>query len=400
MRKRKDPTLNSVEAEAPAVSRMMEYARQAGRATNNLVLLVRGEPDFTTPVHIREALLEALEAGYTHYPVTHGYPQLRRAVAARVLADDDIQWDPDEEVLITSGSTAGMYLALRAVLHPGDEVLLPDPVYDPYAGQVRAAGGRPVSVLAARKNGHFYLPREALAEAVTPRTRALILNTPWNPTGTVCTREELTHLGEFALEHELVVIVDEIYEKLVYDRHAHVSLASLNSQFRDSLIMVKSTSKTYAMTGWRLGYNLANVRLTRAMRLHQQQFSRGSAAFVQRAAIAALEGPQECVTEMVAEYDVRRQLMVKLISQIEGVTCIQPEGTFFCLVDAHRYSTNAEKLAQYLVREWGLLTVPGTYYGRSLEGHLRLSFAYAREDISAGVELLAQGLGQVGQMAS
>jgi aspartate/methionine/tyrosine aminotransferase len=204
-------------------------------------------------------------------------------------------------------------------------------------------------------------------------------------------------LGEFALRHHVVVIVDEIYEKLVYDTNRHVCLAGLAPELRDYVITVKSLSKTYAMTGWRLGYNLASPTLSRAMRQYHQQFSRGSAAFVQQAAITALTGSQDCVAEMVAEYSARRQLVVELVGQIDALNCIVPEGTFFCLLDVRACGLNSEELAQYLVRECGLLSVPGTYYGASLEGHLRLSFAYARTDIVAGLQLLAQGWRQLGQ---
>jgi aspartate/methionine/tyrosine aminotransferase len=378
---------------SPAVARMLESARRSGRDPAKLVSLVRGEPDFETPDHIRRAAWEALEAGYTHYPATHGYSELRQAVADRIRTDQELDFDPDREVLITDGATAGMYLALLAVLEEGrNEVILPDPIYDAYANQVRVLGGKPVFFQTRRSNAHFHIDTEVIEAALTPRTRAVILNTPWNPTGTVLSKEELHNIGELVLQHDLIAIVDEIYGKIVYESHVHCSLVGLSAALRDHVITVNSLSKTYAMTGWRLGYNLASSSLTRTMKLHYEQFSRGSPAFVQRAGIAALRGSQDVVTQMVAEYAERRRLMVDQFASIAGVECIAPEGTFFCLVDVRDCGQNSEELARYLVREWGLLTVPGSYYGPSLEGYLRISFSYAREDILRGLELLAQAV--------
>lgn len=386
---------NAPELATPAVSRMLEFARRSGRDPARLVTLVRGEPDFRTPEHICRSLWEAIEAGYTHYPPVHGYAELRRAVAHRVQIDHNLEFDPDQEVLITTGATTGMYVALLAVVRPGDEVLLPEPIYDPYPNQVRILGGRPVFVPTERQGSHFHISKEALEATVSPHTRAIILNTPWNPTGAVLSGEELLQIGEFAVEHDLIVIVDEIYEKFVYDGHVHHCLAGLSADFRERVITINSFSKTYAMTGWRLGYNLASPALTRAMRLHFEQLSRGSTAFVQRAGLAALSGSQDPVNEMVAEYTRRRRLMVDGLNEIEGLECIAPEGTLFCLVKAQAYHQSSEELAQFLVREWGLLTVPGSYYGPSLDNYLRLSFSYSPQEIASGLELLAEGLQQM-----
>lgn len=377
---------------SPAVGRMLNYAREAGQNPGELVSLVRGEPDFPTPEHISRALWQAIQDGYTHYPQIQGYPELRRAVGDRVRVDHGVEFDPDAEVLITSGGTAGMYLALLATIQPGDEVIMPDPIYDPYANQVIVVGGVPVSVPVAVVGSHFHISAEMLASALTSRTRAIILNTPWNPTGTVLSLSELMTIGEFAAEHELYLLVDEIYEKLLYDDNKHHCLAGLSPAFRDNVITINSFSKTYAMTGWRLGYNLASASLINTMQLYHQHFSRGSTAFVQQAGVAALNGPQTSVDEMVAEYAERRNLMLARLREIDGIRAIVPEGGLFFLVDIRGFGLGAEAMAKYLVREWGLLTVPGPYYGPSLEGYLRLSFSYAREDIVRGVERLGLGL--------
>lgn len=380
-----------------AIARMLQLVRESGRDESELVYLVRGEPDFNTPAHIRQALSQAVEAEYTHYPPIAGYPDLRQAIAEQRQTKTGIPVDPDE-VLITTGATMGMYVALQALITPGDDVLLPAPIYDVYLGQIAAAGGRAVQVKAgsgdAQSAGgaHFHIPMNLLEEALTPDTRAIILNTPWNPTGTVMTQEELQTIGAFAIEHDLYVLVDEIYEELVYDTHKHYSIACLFDAFRSRTITINSFSKTYAMTGWRIGYNIAPQVLIEAM-LHQyRQSSRGSSAFVQRAGLAAIRGPWEPVARMVAEYTQRRKLLVNLVNQIEGVRCLAPEGTFFCLVDIRNLRQTSEAIARHLLQDVGLVIVPGSFYGPTLDGFLRLSFSYSQDNIRRGVERLADSI--------
>jgi aminotransferase len=374
---------------------MMQYARDIGRDESDLVYLVRGEPDSITPAHIRKALSEAVEAGYTHYPPIAGYRKLRQAVAQRIKENYVLDVDADNEVLITSGATMGMYLAIHGVLRPSDEVLLPEPIYDAYIGQLTLHGAKAVFVSTEMTDSHFHLSRNDLEAARTPYTKAIILNTPWNPTGTVMSRAELIEIAEFAVEHELYIFVDEIYHSLVYDDHVHYSLASLSDEYRERVITINSFSKTYAMTGWRLGYNLASPSITKAMLLHYQQCSRGSSAFVQQAGVAALLGPQEHINDMLVEYAERRKLVVEGLKKINGLGCLVPEGTFFCLLDARMLRISSEELAQYLVRDYGLITVPGVYYGSNLEGFLRISFSYGREEIARGLERLADGIHQL-----
>jgi aspartate/methionine/tyrosine aminotransferase len=303
--------------------------------------------------------------------------------------------DPEREVLVTTGSTLGMYVALRAVVRPGDEVLIPDPPYDVYLSQVLTVGATPILVPTERSDAHFHLSVDALRSALTPRTRAIILNTPWNPTGTVMTEQELRDVAAFARENALYVLVDEIYEKLVYEGHVHHCLASLDADLRDWLITVNSFSKTYAMTGWRLGYNIARPELVEAMLVYFQQCSRGSSSFVQKAGVTALRGPQDSIDLMVREYADRRRLLLDGLRAIDGAQFVESEGTFFCLLDVRALEMESEAVAHYLVRECGLVTIPGSYYSPSLEGYLRISFSYAREDIMSGLERLDDGLGRL-----
>ncbi len=388
-------------ASKPAIARVLQMVRESGCNESELVYLVRGEPDFNTPAHIRQALSQAVEAEYTHYPPAAGYPDLRQAIVEQRQTKTDMPVDLDE-VLITTGATMGMYVALQALIAPGDEVLLPAPIYDVYLGQIAAAGGRAVQVPArsgdalSAGEAHFHIPMNLLAKALTPNTKAIILNTPWNPTGTVMTREELQAIGAFAVEHDLYVLVDEIYEELVYNNHKHYSLASLSDDFRSRTITINSFSKTYAMTGWRLGYNIAPQALTEAMLRQYRLSSRGSSAFVQRAGLAALQGPWEPVAQMVAEYTQRRQLLVNLVNQIEGVHCLAPEGTFFCLVDIRNLRQTSETIARHLLHDVGLVVVPGSFYGPALDGFLRLSFSYSQENIRRGAERLVDSIHRLG----
>ncbi|HBY98218.1 MAG: pyridoxal phosphate-dependent aminotransferase [Ardenticatenaceae bacterium] len=382
-------------AAASAVSEMLHKARQLEAEGQKLVYLMRGEPDFDTPAHIREAAGAALQAGQTHYPPIQGLPELRRAVADRVQRDFGLALDPDVEVLVTTGATMGLYVALMATIEPGDEVLIPDPIYDPYPTIVRMASGVPVRVpTQANSGGHFSATAEVIEAAVTARTKAILINNPWNPTGTVMTREELERLSELARARDLLLIVDEIYEKLVFAGHAHTSLAALSPEARQRTITVNSLSKTYAMTGWRVGYNIAPPSITRAMLRIAEQFSRSASTFVQAAATRALNGPQEPVDHMMQTYARRRELLGRLFRKA-GLPVNLPEGTFFLFADIRSFGRSSAELCKHLLQTAHVVTMPGSAYGPGGEGYIRLSFAYDETSLIQGVEAITRGLEQV-----
>ncbi len=377
----------------PAVSRTIQKARALEAQGKKLTYLMRGEPDFATPPHIVNAAVKALSAGQTHYGPTQGIPELRAAIARRMMRDFGVVVDPERQILVTNGATMGIYVAVMAVINPGDEVLLFDPVYDPYPTIVRLAGGKPVRLeIAPDEKQHFRLTREVIEGAVTPRTKAILLNNPWNPTGTVLTEQELQLLADAAEEHNLVLIVDEIYEKLTFGGRVHHSLAALSPVAAKRTITINSFSKTYAMTGWRLGYNIASPELTKAMVGIAEQFSRSAATFVQYAGLEALDGPQDVVTSMMDTYARRRELVAGKLLRANLFPYAPPEGTFFTLLDIRRFERDSESMADYLMQEANVVTIPGSAYGEAGEGYLRLSFAYDEQALERGTDALLEGL--------
>ncbi len=375
-----------------AVNRVLHEARQLQVQGRTLVSLMRGQPDTPTPAHIVEAAQRALSAGRTGYPDNQGEPDLRRAVAERLARDHGLSYDPDREILITDGATAGLCTALGALLDAGDEVLLPDPIYDAYTGPVALWGGRCVRIPSAIRAGRFTFDRAALEAARTARARLLLLNTPWNPTGTVLTAQELTEVLAFAEAHDLGVLSDEIYETLVYDGRKHVSPAGLSPEARRRTVLVNSLSKTYAMTGWRVGYVAAPAEVIQAMLLVLQQFSRGPATFVQDAAACALRSDQECVRRMTAEYQGRRDRVVEMLSGLPGVSPLVPEGGLFVMLDVRGLGRPSDEVRRFLLREAGVVLIHGAAYGPAGEGTLRVSFAAGGDALERGLERLRDGV--------
>lgn len=380
-----------------AVNRVLQEVRQLERQGRSFVSLMRGQPDSPTPAPIIEAACEALRKGRTGYPDNQGEPPLRRAVAQRLERDHGLSYDPDREILITDGATGGLCAALGTLLQPGDEVLLPDPIYDAYAGPIELWGGKTVSVSSTIVAGRFTFEQAAMEKAWSPRTRLILINSPWNPTGTVLMREELQTVMRFAAAKDLFVISDEIYETLVYDGKKHISPASLTSEARQRTLLVNSLSKTYAMTGWRVGYCAGPAWLIEAMLLVWQQSSRGPATFVQNAALCALSLGPNHYREMAAEYQKRRDLVVKSLQGIPGVTPLVPEGGLFVIVDVGGLGKSSDDVRRYLLHHAGVVLIHGAAYGPGGEGTLRVSFAAGGAILERGLEKLRQGLLTVGQ---
>ena len=350
------------------------------------ISLMRGEPDLPTPAHIVEAAGRALAAGRTMYADQRGEPKLREAIAVKLRRDNGLQYDAATEILVTTGGTFGIYVALAAMLNEGDAVLVPDPVYDAYLSPIRLTGAVPIAVRSAIVNGRFVLTVEALEAAWTPACRALLLNTPWNPTGTVLTRQELTEIAAFCERRNLTIISDEIYEAIVYEGHEHISPAVMA---RDRTVVVNALSKTYAMTGWRVGYVAAPPEFIHAMLLILQQSSRGPATFVQDAAAVALTGPQDCVAANLAEYSRRRELVLNSLPHV-----LAPEGGFFAMLDLRELGPPSDLIRKRLLTEFGIVVVHGAAYGAGGEGTLRVSFASGGEVLERGLSKLRQALGE------
>jgi aspartate/methionine/tyrosine aminotransferase len=375
-----------------AVNQVLQEARQIEAEGRPLVSLMRGQPDTPTPAPIVRAAVKALRAGRTGYPDNKGEPALRRAVADKLQKDQGLSYDPDREILITDGATLGTCAALGALVDRDRHVLLPDPIYDAYDSPIALWGGIPTRVAAALRDGRFTVDLGQFETARVVGASVILLNTPWNPAGTVLTRGELEELMEFAKTHDCTVISDEIYESLIYDRRQHVSPAAVSPDARNRTIVINSLSKTYAMTGWRVGYCAGPEEIIRAMFLVLQQSSRGPATFVQDAAVAALTSGQRFPRKMAREYQGRRDLVIERLRGIPLVEPLVPEGGLFVMVDIRGLGQPSDTVRRFLMREFGVIVVHGSAYGAGGEGFLRVSFAAGGETLERGLDRLRGGL--------
>jgi len=376
-----------------AVNSILAEIRQAQARGRTVISLMRGEPDFDTPAHIVEAADRAMRSGRTRYPDNRGEIALREAVAAKLTRDNALSYDPASEILVTTGATLGIHSALTALVDEGDEVLLPDPIYDAYQSPVLLCGGRIKPVRSTIEHGRFVVTAEAIAAAVTPASRVLLLNTPWNPVGTVFRAEELRAIADVVVRRDLILISDEIYEAITYDGCQHLSPATLSPEMRARTVVINSLSKTYAMTGWRLGYCAAPAPIIQSMFLALQQASRGPATFIQDAAVVALTSSQQCVEAMRQEYTRRRQLVLDALARVRRVKVLPPEGGFFAMVDARDTGVPSNEIRLRLLNDTGVAVIHGAAYGAGGEGTLRVSFASGGETLARGLELLRDGLG-------
>ena len=357
-----------------------EWAARARRLEaqgRSIVHLELGEPDFDTPANVREAAKRALDDGATHYAPFAGIPELRAAIADDAANRKGIAASPDR-VFVTVGGKGVMLYAILGLVDPGDEVIVPDPGYPIYASLTRFVGATPVPVPIRQANA-FRLDVDELASLVTPRTSMVVLNSPANPTGGVLTRTELERVAELALRHDLVVLSDEIYSRILYDAE-HISIASL-AGMADRTIVLDGFSKTYAMTGWRLGYAIVPEAL--AVAYGQLIINTISCAptFVQHGAVEALRGPQDPVTAMVAEFRTRRDRVVQELNAIPGVECARPAGAFYAFPDVSGTGFDGPRLAEALLADAGVCVLPGTAFGQVGRDHVRISYATSLENL-------------------
>jgi aspartate aminotransferase len=375
-----------------AVNRVLQEAQKLQTEGRSLASFMRGQPDTPTPPHIVQAAQKALRGGRTGYADIQGEAALRRAVAKKLERDQGLLYDPDREILITDGATLGVYAALGALVNHERSVMLPDPIYDAYLAPIALWGGNPVPIPAMTDNGRFRFGSRELEDAQVAGTAAILLNTPWNPVGTVMSREELLGIMRFAEKRDYLVLSDEIYESLIYDGRRHVSPASVSADARERTILINSLSKTYAMTGWRVGYCAGPEEIIRAMLLVLQQSSRGPATFVQDAAACALDSDQYCTQRMVAEYQGRRDQVVEKLRGISRVEPLVPEGGLFVMVDVRGFGMTSDAVRKFLLAEAGVVVIHGSAYGPGGEGFLRVSFAAGGKLLDEGLEQLRDGL--------
>lgn len=361
--------------------------REKGR---DIITFGAGEPDFDTPEHIKNALIKALEEKFIYYTPAPGIPELRKAISEKLKRDNGIDCIADE-VIVTPGAKQAIYEAVQAVTNPGDEVLIPDPWWVSYVPMVQLAEGEPVFVETYEENG-FQLKPEAIEKKITNGTRAIIINSPNNPTGSVLLKEDLKGIADICIDKELLVISDEVYEPMTYDCE-HISIASF-SGMQERTITVNGFSKAYSMTGWRLGYAAGPLDVIKAMTRIQAHSISNATSFVQKAGVAALNGPQDCVKEMVGEFKKRRDTIVTMLNGIEDVSCVEPKGAFYAFANCKSYEPDSFKLADYLLDN-GVAVIPGGAFGKQGEGFLRLSYATSMENIKEGVSRIEKALARL-----
>jgi aspartate/methionine/tyrosine aminotransferase len=359
---------------------------------DGVVNLGIGQPDFDTPVHIRDAAKKGLDQGFTRYPPAAGFQDLRQAVARKVETENKLAADPETEVFISVGAMQGIFNVMLHLVNPGDEVLVVDPGYD-YYSQIRLFGGVPVRVPAKEENRFKIDPRDIEA-AVTSKTKALILNTPSNPTGAVFDRDILEQIAAICKAHEIMVISDEPYEHILFDGNEHVSMGSLDGM-KDLTVSIYTLSKSYAMTGWRVGYVVAHRAIISEMEKLMEHMVSGVTAVAQRAALAAIEGSQECVRQMVERYAKRRELVYSGLNAIKGISCIRPESTFYAFPNISSFGMSSWDFAKYMVKEHKVAMVPGSIFGENGEGFVRISFATSSGNLEQALERIERGVAQI-----
>src|SRR6056297_2623066 len=351
-----------------------------------------GEPDFITPDHVREAAKQAIEEGYTHYTPNAGFADLREALSQKL---NDFNHIPVKagEVLVTSGGTQALFSAFYVLLNPGDELIVPDPGFLVYGSQVILAGGNPV-FLPIREENHFQIDPNELEKMITPKTKAILLNSPSNPTGMVINRDILEKVAEIAKKYNLFIISDELYEDILFDGRKHFSIASLPGM-KERTISIFVFSKSYAMTGWRIAYIACPESLIQEMIKIQQNTAVCPNSVTQRAVLYGLQNPRETklsIDHMCEAYQKRRDVIMKGFAEIDGFECLSPEGAFYAFPNITKTGKNSEELSMYLLDECGVVTVPGNAFGQYGEGYLRFSFATSVDMIQNGLEKIKEGI--------
>jgi len=356
-----------------------------------------GEPDFPTPDHIKQAGIQAIRDNYTKYTAASGAPELKQAVCQRTKADIGVEYTPDQ-VVISSGAKHILYLALRALIDPGDEVILPTPAWVSYYELIRMMGGVPVTVPATEAED-FKLTPEKLERAITPKTKAMILNNPCNPTGMVYDKAQLEALIRVCVERDIYIISDEIYACLMYDGKAFTSVATFGEEVRQRLVLVSGVSKAYSMTGWRIGYGLTRPDIAKIMANYVSHSTSSPCAISQKAALAALTQSQEQVATMRQAFEKRRNYMVERMNAMEGVSCIKPEGAFYVMMNIQKLLgktiggmeiNSGEDFATAFLKQGLVALVPGE--GFQAPGFVRWSYAASMENIKEGLDRLERFL--------
>lgn len=346
--------------------------------------LSTGEPDFDTPEHIKAAAKQALDAGKTKYGPVAGEPQLKAAIARKLRSDNNLNYQP-ENILVTNGGKHSLYNLMMAAIEPGDEVIIPAPYWLSYPEMVKLASGKPVIVRTDASTGYKITP-EQLTRAITPKTKLFVLNSPSNPTGMVYTPAEIKALAEVIVDRDILVVADEIYEKIIYDGAQHVSIGSLGKEIFDRTLISSGFAKAYSMTGWRVGYLAGPIELIKATSTIQGHSTSNVCTFAQYGAISALESSQESVEKMRQAFAQRRQVIFELLDAVPGISCIKPDGAFYMFVNISKTGMNSLEFCDAFLEQQQVAVIPGIAFGA--DDHIRLSYATDLGTIKKAVERL------------
>ena len=401
-----------------AMDSIMRISQRCQRVTGSLTLAIdakakemkqkgidvvgfgAGEPDFDTPEHIRKAAKDALDLGKTRYTPAAGMPELRQAICDKLKRDNGLDYVP-QQIVVSNGAKHSLFNSFQALLEEGDEVIVPGPYWVSYPEIVRMAGGVPV-IVEGREENNFKPTIDDFRAAVTDKTRAVVINSPNNPNGFVFTREELQAIGDLAIEKDLSIVSDEIYEFLVYDGAEHISIASLSPEIKERTIVINGMSKAYAMTGWRIGYTASPLNAAKAMTNFQSHSTSCPNSIAQYAALTALSGPDDQLKSMVAEFDRRRRRIVELINEIPGLSCKPPKGAFYVMMNiggvfGKRYNgapiVDSMSFTQLLLDNSHVAVVPGAGFGADV--YVRLSYATSMENIEKGLARIKEFVGKL-----
>ena len=369
----------------PSITLAIAAKAKAMRAEGiDVCSLSTGEPDFDTPEHIKAAAKQALDAGKTKYGPVAGEPLLKAAIARKLRDDNNLHYQP-ENIIVTNGGKHSLYNLMMALIEPGDEVIIPAPYWVSYPEMVKLASGKPVIVRTDASTGYKITP-EQLSAAITPKTKLFVLNTPSNPTGMVYTPAEIKALAEVIVDRDILVVSDEIYEKIIYDGAKHVSIGSLGKEIFDRTIVSSGFAKGYSMTGWRIGYLAGPIELIKATSTIQGHSTSNVCTFAQYGAIAALESSQESVEKMRLAFADRREVIFELLDAIPGISCIKPDGAFYMFVNISKTGMTSLQFCDAFLEQHQVAVIPGIAFGA--DDHIRLSYATDLGTIKKAVERL------------
>ena len=375
-------------------------ARAMKALGENVMDLSVGEPDFPTPQNIKDAAKRALDNNETRYTLNPGKIELREAIAMKLKSENGIEYSPNN-IIVSTGAKQSLYNAILSLVNEGDEVIFCSPYYVTYPEIVTLANGKSVIIPTTEENG-FNLTASQLEKAITPKSKVLILGYPTNPTGSSYSKEELESIAEVVEKHNLYVVTDDIYEHLIYDKNKFTCFAAINDKMKARTVVVNGFSKTYAMTGWRIGYGAGPEEIIKAMNKIQSHSTSNASSISQAAALEALNGPQDYVTMMQKEFEKRRNIFYDLITSIDGVTCVKPKGAFYVFPNVSSYFgrktssvkiENSYDLAMYLLHEGKVATVPGSGFGA--EGYLRMSYSNSIENLTESAKRIKEALGKL-----